>query len=57
MGHKVALSSSDGRFEVMVSSDDAELIASMLILLEVPRPNTGPGIANVYALPQQSHAA
>jgi hypothetical protein len=31
----VNLSSSDGRFDVGVAADDAELIASMLILLEV----------------------
>jgi hypothetical protein len=33
----VSLSSSDGRFDVRVPADDAELIASMLLLLEVPR--------------------
>jgi hypothetical protein len=34
--HTVALSSSDGRFNVSVAGDDTELIASMLLLLEVP---------------------
>jgi hypothetical protein len=33
----VNLSSSDGRFDISVPADDAELIASMLLLLEVPR--------------------
>ena len=32
----VSLSSSDGRFDVTVAADDAELIASVLLLLEVP---------------------
>ena len=31
----VSLTSSDGRFDVSVPADDAELIASMLLLLEV----------------------
>jgi hypothetical protein len=31
----VYLSSSDGRFDVGIAADDAELIASMLLLLEV----------------------
>lgn len=33
----VNLTSSDGRFEMSVAAEDAELIASMLLLLEVPR--------------------
>jgi len=33
----VRLSSSDGRFGVSVSADDVELIASVLLLLEMPR--------------------
>ena len=33
----VSLTSSDGRFDVSVPADDAELIASMLLLLEVSR--------------------
>ena len=37
----VALSSSDGRFDVTVAGDDAELIASMLLLFEVVRVNDG----------------
>lgn len=37
MAQAVALSSSDGRFNVAVASDDAELIASTLLLLELPR--------------------
>ena len=32
----VALSSSDGLYNVSVAGDDSELIASMLLLLEVP---------------------
>ncbi|HTL86026.1 MAG TPA: hypothetical protein VL856_12635 [Acidimicrobiia bacterium] len=36
----VNLSSSDGFFDVSVSADDAELIASMLLLLEVSRQST-----------------
>ena len=35
--HTVALSSSDGQFNISVAGDDTELIASMLLLLEVPR--------------------
>jgi hypothetical protein len=34
--HTVALSSSDGLFNISVAGDDTELIASMLLLLEVP---------------------
>ena len=36
----VSLSSSDGRFDVSVPADDAELIASMLLLLEVSGQST-----------------
>lgn len=35
--HTVALSSSDGQFNISVSGDDTELIASMLLLMEIPR--------------------
>ena len=35
MGQTLALASSDGRFEVTVSTDDVELVAAVLLLLEV----------------------
>jgi hypothetical protein len=35
MAQTLALASSDGRFNVTVSGDDVELVASVLLLLEV----------------------
>jgi hypothetical protein len=35
MGQTLALASSDGRFNVTVAGDDVELVAAVLILLEV----------------------
>jgi hypothetical protein len=57
VGQKVALSSSDGRFDVIVSTEDVELIASMLILLEVPREAAARSMRTLYAVPDRSHAA
>ena len=49
MTQTVGLSSSDGRFAVSVPADDAELIASMLVLLEIARGATVLSIADVGA--------
>lgn len=57
MGQTLALSSSDGRFDVLVSTDEIELIASMLILLELPRGGVEQGIRTLHAVPDRSHAA
>jgi hypothetical protein len=35
MGQTLALASSDGRFNVTVAGDDIELVAAVLLLLEV----------------------
>ena len=43
----VNLSSSDGRFDVSVAADDAELIASMLMLLELPAQTTA-SVSRLY---------
>lgn len=40
MRQTLALSSSDGRFDVTVAVEDIDLIASVLLLLEVPREST-----------------
>ena len=40
----LALSSRDGRFQVSVASDDFELIASMLLLLEMVPAPTASGV-------------
>jgi hypothetical protein len=40
MTQTVGLTSSDGQFGVSVPADDVELIASMLVLLEVAREAT-----------------
>ena len=45
----VNLSSSDGRFGVSVAAEDAELIASILLLLEVP----AQAVASVSAIHPQ----
>jgi hypothetical protein len=44
MGQTVALSSSDGRFNVTVAGDDVELVATVLLLLEISRETTGNGL-------------
>jgi len=41
MGPTLALSSSDGRFSVSLAGDDVELVASMLLLLEMSLETTG----------------
>lgn len=44
MGQDLALSSSDGRFDVTIAGDDVELIASVLLLFEVLRDDIGAGL-------------
>ncbi len=57
MGPGVALSSSDGRFDIVVGCDEVELIASMLILLEVSRDTSAEAVHRLYAVSDRSHAA
>jgi hypothetical protein len=54
----VALSSSDGRYNITVAGDDSELIASMLLLLEVPGRTGDRALDQVaYRRNQRSHTA
>lgn len=47
MGQTLALSSSDGRFSVTLAGDDVELVASILLLLEVSRETSSTALEHV----------